>query len=133
MIYVVNINNKEYEVEVERGQANLIKTTDVIAPVILSNSVPVNTQPAILATVVNAPVASVSIGAGEPICSPMPGTILGIRVEVGSKVKKGQIVIILEAMKMENEIFAPADGTITEISVTKGASVATNDVLLRIQ
>jgi len=133
MIYVVNINSKEYEVEVERGQATLNKTTDVTAPVIVPASILVNAQPAPLTAVVNVPASSVKSGAGEPICSPMPGTILGIRVEVGTKVQKGQIVMILEAMKMENEIFAPADGIITEISVIKGASVATNDILLRIQ
>jgi biotin carboxyl carrier protein len=129
MIYVVNINNKEYEVEVEKGKANLIKTTDVIAPTPVSKSAAVDVLP----VQVSSPVAPVSNMAGESINSPMPGTVLDIRVRVGDKVKSGQILLILEAMKMENEIFAPADGIVTQIAVTKGANVATNDILLKIQ
>lgn len=63
----------------------------------------------------------------------MPGVIQDVKVSVGQTVAKGQILLILEAMKMENEIFAPAAGVITQIQVSKGASVATNDVLLTIQ
>jgi biotin carboxyl carrier protein len=129
MIYVVNINNKEYEVEVEKGQANLLKTTDVVAPTPISKSIPVDSQP----VPVSAPATPVSNLAGDAINAPMPGTVLDIRVKVGEKVKRGQILIILEAMKMENEIFAPGDGVVTQISVTKGATVATNDTLLKIQ
>lgn len=129
MIYVVNINNKEYEVEVEKGKANLIKTTDVIAPTPAKQSVAIDVLP----VPVSAPVATVSNTVGESINSPMPGTVLDIRVKVGDKVKSGQILLILEAMKMENEIFAPSDGVITQIAVSKGATVATNDILLKIQ
>lgn len=129
MIYIVNLNNKEYEVEVEKGQANLIKTTDIIAQTPVVKAIPADSPPA----QVSAPAATVSNAAGESINSPMPGTILDIRVNVGTMVKKGQVLLVLEAMKMENDIVAPSDGVITQISVTKGATVATNDSLLRIQ
>ena len=69
---------------------------------------------------------------GEAVKAPMPGTIMKINVSVGDKVKKGDIVCILEAMKMENEIFAPVDGTITSLPVSKGASVQTDEVLATI-
>lgn len=129
MIYIVNLNNKEYEVEVEKGQANLIKTTDIIAQTPVVKAIPADSLPAQM----SAPAVSVSNAAGESINSPMPGTILDIRVNVGAMVKKGQVLLVLEAMKMENDIVAPSDGVVTQISVTKGATVATNDSLLRIQ
>ena len=71
-------------------------------------------------------------GSGDPITAPMPGTILDIKVQVGDAVKYGQVVMILEAMKMENEIVAPKDGTITSVAVTKGASVDTNQTVATI-
>ena len=73
------------------------------------------------------------VGEGEPLKAPMPGTILEIKVTEGDRVKKGDVLFILEAMKMENEITATNDGVVTQILVTKGTLVATNDVLARIQ
>ena len=66
---------------------------------------------------------------GEKITSPMPGTILSVNVQNGSVVKKGDILFILEAMKMENEIMAPCDGTVAAVSVTKGAAVESGTLL----
>ena len=63
----------------------------------------------------------------------MPGTILKVNVTVGQSVKKGDIVAVLEAMKMENEIFAPVDGTVAAVNVNKGASVKTDDVIVSIK
>ena len=60
----------------------------------------------------------------------MPGSILKVNYSVGDAVKKGDVLCVLEAMKMENDIYAPADGTVASVNVTKGASVATDDVLL---
>ena len=80
-----------------------------------------------------APAAPAVAGEGEKITSPMPGNIIDIKVNVGDNVKKGQVVMILEAMKMENEIMAGADGQITSIAVTKGASVQTGDMLCTIK
>ncbi|HPU35203.1 MAG TPA: biotin/lipoyl-binding protein [Bacillota bacterium] len=68
--------------------------------------------------------------AGKTINSPMPGTILSIKVNSGDQVKRGQVLIILEAMKMENEIMADSDGTIRDIHVSPGQSVQTGDLLI---
>ena len=113
MIYKVTINDKEYEVEVEKGKANLLKTTTVTA------------APAA------APAATAAAGT-TPVTAPMPGTILNVKVTAGAKVNEGDLVCILEAMKMENEIYAPCSGTVAQILTSKGASVNTGDVLLSI-
>jgi biotin carboxyl carrier protein len=127
MIYTVKINDKGYEVEVEKGKANIIKTTEGVsqntpAPVIASASAPSQASQA-------AP--AVSAGS-EIIKSPMPGTIIDIKVSQGTRVKKGEILLILEAMKMENEIMAPYDGIVTQVFTSKGSSVSTNDNLISI-
>lgn len=125
MIYIVNINDKVYEVEVERGKANLIKTTQTISP-----------MPSVKTETSNNTVSQASVTSdikGESVKSPMPGTILDIKVNVGAKVKKGQLIIVLEAMKMENEIFAPIDGVVAQINVSKGSTVSTNDIMMAIQ
>lgn len=127
MIYVVNINDKSYEVEVEKGKANIVKTTTVAAqtPVVQTAAA---AAPA--PQVASAPAGNVT---GEPIKSPMPGSILDVKASVGAKVKKGQLLFILEAMKMENEIFSSLDGVVSQIMVSKGTSVSTNDILMVIQ
>lgn len=126
MIYVVNINDKSYEVEVEQGKANIIKTTTIAAQAPIVQAAPV----AATAPQTAAPAGNVS---GEPVKSPMPGSILDIKASVGAKVKKGQLLFILEAMKMENEIFSSLDGVVSQIMVSKGSSVSTNDILMVIQ
>lgn len=129
MRYIVTINDKNYEVEVEKGQASIIKTTQPVIPqpvipVPAAHSTPPSTQAA----------SSGSTNlTGEPIKAPMPGTILNIKVSAGSSVKKGETLLILEAMKMENEISAPREGVVSEILVSKGASVSTGDVLLALK
>lgn len=127
MIYEVTINNKKYEVEVEKGRAAVISTQTVAAPA----AAPVQQTPVAAQAPAAAPV--VNVGAGEPIKAPMPGTILDIKVSAGSTVKKGSVMFILEAMKMENEIVAPKDCTIVQVATSKGASVSTGDVLAIIQ
>ena len=78
-----------------------------------------------------APVAPKAAPAGgQSVAAPMPGTILSVNVKPGQAVKKGDVLIMLEAMKMENEIMAPADGTVGAVNVTKGQSVQSGDVLL---
>ena len=77
-----------------------------------------------------APAAPVVTGSGEMVAAPMPGTILKVNVKNGDAVKEGQVLVVLEAMKMENEIMAPKSGTITQVAVQKGASVNTGDALV---
>lgn len=122
MKYIVTLNNKRYEVEVERGQAAILNTTEVAADAVKPAAVPAAAAPAVQ-----------SSGAGETIKSPMPGTIFDIKAAPGKAVKAGDVILVLEAMKMENEITAPKDGVVTQILVAKGASVNTGDVLAVIQ
>lgn len=77
--------------------------------------------------------STASVAVGEQVSSPMPGTINSVNVKVGDRVKKGQVLMILEAMKLENEIMASQDGTISLISVSKGAIVETGTLLCVIQ
>ena len=72
---------------------------------------------------VQAPPAAVTSGSGKPVCSPLPGVILVVKVQVGDKVKSGQVVAILEAMKMENEIQSEFDGVVTSVNVSQGDSI----------
>ena len=128
MIYNVTINDKVYEVEVEKGKANLLKTTAVVAAPAPVAAAPVAAAPA-AAPAPAAPAVAVS---GTPATAPMPGTILDVKVTVGQAVKEGDVVAILEAMKMENEIFAPCDGKVAQVIAAKGASVATGDPIVTI-
>ncbi|KNY25155.1 biotin/lipoyl-containing protein [Pseudobacteroides cellulosolvens] len=127
MKYIVTINGKNYEVKVEKGQATIVKTTETAEKAYVSQTVSASAQPAVSSQ----PAAATSVvsGDGEPIKSPMPGVILDVRVSAGATVKKGDILFILEAMKMENEIAAPENGVITAVSIAKGTSVSTGDVL----
>lgn len=127
MKYVVTINNKKYEVEVDKGQAAIVGTKEVAVPVVLPHVLPT-----VVPTVQAAP-AGVHAGGGEVIKAPIPGTVLDIKVSAGSKVKKGDVLFILEAMKMENEIMAPMDGTVVQIQAAKGSTVNTGDILAVIQ
>ena len=119
MKYIVNLNGKNYEVEVEEGSASIVSVTD--APV----SAPAD-APASAPAPAAAPAPS---GSGEKVVAPMPGTILSVSVSEGKTVKAGDIIMVLEAMKMENEIAAPCSGTVTQVLVQKGSTVDTNAVL----
>ena len=111
--YRVNVNGTVYEVELEEITG---------APAAPVAAAPVAAAPA--------PVAAPA--GGEKINSPMPGNILSVNVQAGDTVKKGQVLMILEGMKMENEIMCPCDGTVTSVSVQKGATVESGTLLCTI-
>lgn len=129
--YSVTVNGTVYDVVVEEVDANGVVSAPVVsAPVAAPVAAPVQAAPVAPAAQkpVAKPVATGSTGATQ-VTSPMPGTILDVKVSVGQSVKKGDVICVLEAMKMENDIPAPADGVIASINVQKGASVAANDLL----
>lgn len=120
----VEVNGTSYKVELEKAPAVAVK------PAVVRQAV-APTKPAVQTTVVNKPAL---VAAGKSgVKSPLPGVILDIKVNVGDTVKKGQTIIILEAMKMENNINADKDGTVTAISVNKGDSVLEGSVLVTIE
>lgn len=128
MKYKVTLNNRTYEVEVEAGRAMLIDEYEAYAPAPIAPAAPVAVAPAAAAPAAAAP--AVSVAAGEVVKSPMPGNILKINVSLGQKVNEGDALLILEAMKMENEVVAPKSGTIAQIIVSKGAVVETGAPLI---
>ena len=127
MKYKVTLNDRTYEVEVEAGKAVLLAEYDAAAAAPAAVAAPV-AAPA--AAVPAAPAAPAVTGAGEAVNAPMPGTILKVNVEKGQAVKAGTVLVVLEAMKMENEILAPKDGTVTQVVVSKGSTVDTGAPLV---
>ena len=129
MKYKITLNGRTYEVEVEAGKAMLLDEYEAIAPA--PAAAPAAAAPvAAAAAPAAAPAAPAVTGAGDPINAPMPGTILKVNVKAGDAVKEGQVLVVLEAMKMENEILAPKNGTVTQVVVSKGASVDTGAPLV---
>ena len=124
MIYKVTLNGKIYEVDVEKGEAIIQKEYEAAAPV----ATPVAAPQAPVAQAAPAPA-----GSGNAVKSPLPGTINAVKVQVGQTVKKGEVLFILEAMKMENDIPADRDGKVVNILVQKGATVETGAALCEIQ
>ncbi|MDF2839922.1 MAG: biotin/lipoyl attachment protein [Clostridia bacterium] len=125
--FSINVNGKSYEVEVEEIKDGVASAP--AAPVRAAAPVAAAPAPAPKAAPVAA-AAPVSVPAGATsVTAPMPGTILSVNVKAGDAVKKGQVICILEAMKMENEIMSGTDGTITSVAVNQGDSVNTGQVL----
>ncbi len=115
--YNVTVNGTSYEITLE-----VVDAADVKAA-------PAPAAPAAAPVAAPAPAAAPTAAGGETVTSPMPGTILSVNVQNGAAVKKGDVLMILEAMKMENEIIAPCDGTIASVNVQNGASVETGATL----
>ena len=130
MKYKVTLNGKTYEVEVEQGKAVLLDEYEALAPAPAAAAVPAAAPVAAPVAAPAAPAAPVNLEAGEAVNAPMPGNILRIDVAKGDTVKAGQILVILEAMKMENEIVAPKDGTVAQVVTSKGAVVDTGSPLI---
>ena len=127
MKYKVTLNNRVYEVEVEQGEAMLVNEYELAAPAAAAPAAP--TAAPVAAAPAAAPAAG-ALAAGEVVTSPMPGNILKINVAQGQHVNEGDVLIVLEAMKMENEISATKSGTVAQINVTKGAVVETGTPLV---
>ncbi|WP_288704298.1 biotin/lipoyl-containing protein [uncultured Ruminococcus sp.] len=123
--FSVTVNGKAYDVAVE-------EITGAAPAPVAAAPAPVAAAPAPAPAAASAPAAAPVAGAGEKVQAPMPGTILDIKVAVGDTVSRGQTVVILEAMKMENDIVASCDGKITSILVSKGDTVNSDDVLVTI-
>lgn len=123
--YIIKLNGKTYEVEMGEVSGSSV----YVAPAATGSAPSGSAQNA--APAQSAPAASAATG-GDAIMSPMPGNIIDIRVKAGDVVKKNQVILVLEAMKMENEIVAPADGTVLSITASKGAMVNANEELVRI-
>ena len=128
MKYKVTLNGRTYEVEVEHGKAMLLDEYEAIAPAPVAAAPAAAAAPVAAAAPAAAP--AVAVGAGEQVTAPMPGNILKVNVNVGDKVKEGQVLVVLEAMKMENEIMAPHDATIAQVVVSKGSTVDTGAPLV---
>ena len=129
MKYKVTLNSKVYEVEVEEGTAMLVDEYEAYVPAPAPAPVAAAPVPAAAPALAPAPAAAPQ-AAGEVVASPLPGTVLQVKVSAGEAVKAGQLLLIIEAMKMENEVLAPRDGTVAQIVAAKGATVNTGDALV---
>lgn len=125
MKYVVTLNGKNYEVDVTECDAVITSVAPAAAPV-----APVAAPAAAPAAPAAAPAAPAAATAeGTQVVAPMPGNILAVNVTPGQAVKEGDVMFILEAMKMENEIVAPVSGTVKQVLASKGSVVETDAVL----
>lgn len=129
MIYKVTLNGKIYEVEVEKGEAVIQAEYEAALP---------QSAPAVVAPVAQtvaptaAPAAAPAGTVANAVVAPMPGNINAVKVTSGQQVKKGDVLVVLEAMKMENEIYAERDGKIGQVFVQKGATVGTGTPLVEL-
>ncbi len=134
MKYIVTLNGKDYEVEVDELNEAIVTNIAPAAAMPVAPIAPVAASATPAAAPVAAPTAApaVTVSGGTDIKAPMPGTILSVNVTAGQDVKTGDVLFVLEAMKMENEIVAPCDGKISAVLTSKGSTVATDAVLASI-
>ena len=131
MKYKVTLNNRVYEVEVEQGEAMLLDEYELAAPAAPAPATPAAPAAPAAPVAAAAPAApAAGLAAGEVVKSPMPGNVLKINVAPGQKVGEGDVLLILEAMKMENEVVSTKAGTVAQIVVAQGAVVETGSPLV---
>ena len=127
MKYKVKLNGKIYEVEVEKGNAELLSEYDAIAA---PAAAPAASAPAAAAPA--APAAAAPAASGNATPSPLPGVVVAVKKNVGDKVKAGEVVMLIEAMKLEHEITATKDGTLVAVLAPKGTQVQVGSALFEI-
>jgi biotin carboxyl carrier protein len=127
-MFRVVVNGSEYKVEIEEMVTKNAPQSSPLAATIL----PANNQikPAAKQQPKPATAKVEPAVAGGNVIAPMPGTVLQVAVNIGDSVKKGQVLLVLEAMKMENEIMAPTEGVVRELNVNQGVSVNAGDILV---
>jgi len=130
--YTVKVNGKAYGVKLGKDSAVVNGTTYPLSVAYGIDEEAVKASAAAAPAAASTPAAPVAPGSGEKVCAPMPGLILRIEVKQGQAVKKNQLLMVMEAMKMENEIYAPCDGTVSSISVSQGQQLVAGDTLCTI-
>ncbi len=129
MKYVVTLNGKNYEVDVTETDAVITSVAPAQAPVAAAPVAAAAAAPAAAPAQAPAAAPQAAAAAGTQVTAPMPGNILAVNVSAGQAVKEGDVMFILEAMKMENEIVAPVSGTVKQVLVSKGSVVETEACL----
>ena len=128
MKYKVTLKGKTYEVEVNQGEAMILDEYEAYAPA--PAAAPAAPAAPAAAAPAPAPAAAPVAVAGEQVASPMPGTMVKVNVKAGQAVKSGEVLAVLEAMKMENEIMAPHDATIVQVLADVGTKVDTGTPII---
>lgn len=133
MKYKIRLNGKVYEVEAEKGEAQLLREYDDIgaqqAPAQAPASVAAAPAPAPAAAPAAAAASKAPAG-GKAVTAPLPGTVVAVKVQEGNQVKKGEVVAVIESMKMENDIVSTESGTVTAVLVSRGAQVQAGEALV---
>lgn len=130
MKYKVTLNGRTYEVEVEAGKAMLLDEYEAIVPTAAPVAAPAAAPAPVAAPAATPAPAAAAPVAGDAVTAPMPGNILKVNVTPGQAVKEGDVLVVLEAMKMENEILAPKACTVKQVLVSKGSTVDTGATLV---
>lgn len=130
MKYKVTLNGRTYEVEVEAGKAMLLDEYEAVVPAAAPVAAPAAAPAPVTAPAAAPAPAAAAPVAGDAVTAPMPGNILKVNVTAGQAVKEGDVLVVLEAMKMENEILAPKACTVKQVLVSKGATVDTGATLV---